>query len=188
LTSLSAANSTTPVGSGSLAYNNTNGTFTYTPPALDGYASTSSLATVATSGSYNDLTSKPSTLLASRNTAAATTASINDSQADNITIVGFKSYMLLKVQTSAAAWVVFYTDSTSRSNDAGRSETTDPTPGSGVLAEVVTTGAQTILMTPSVMGFNNDGTPSSNIYAKVVNKSGATQTITVTLTLLQLEA
>jgi len=38
------------------------------------------------------------------------------------------------------------------------------------------------------LGFNNDATPDSIIYAKVVNKSGVTQEVNVTLTLLQLEA
>ena len=80
-----------------------------------------------------------------------------------------------------------YTDSTSRSNDASRAETTDPTPGSGVIAEVITSGAATQVMTPGVIGWNDDSTPASTVYAKVVNKSGSTQAITVTLHYLALE-
>jgi len=120
--------------------------------------------------------------------ASATTASIADGDYDTPNINGFKSYMLMKIQTNAAAWVTLYCDDASRTADLSRLETTDPTPGSGVIAEVTTTGAQTILMTPVVTGFNNDITPGATIYAKVVNKSGTTRTITVTLTLLQLEA
>ena len=124
----------------------------------------------------------------SRTTANASTASIANAASDNIEITGAKVYALLKVQTSAAAWVTLYTDSTSRSNDASRAETTDPTPGSGVIAEVITSGAATQIMTPGVIGWNNDGTPSTTVYAKVVNKSGSTQAITVTLHYLALES
>ena len=64
---------------------------------------------------------------------------------------------------------------------------TDPTPGSGVIAEAITTGAATQLVTPGLIGFNNDGTPSTNVYLKVVNKSGSTQAITITIHYLPLE-
>lgn len=130
----------------------------------------------------------PGAGLTSRTTAVGTTTLISDGQYEDININGFKSYLLMKIETSAAAWVTLYCDDESRIADASRPETTDPTPGSGVIAEVITTGAQTVLMTPTVMGFNNDTTPGATIYAKVVNKSGSTQSITVTLTLLQLEA
>ena len=122
-----------------------------------------------------------------RTTAAAATGSIANAAAANISITAAKTYSLLKVQTSAAAWVTLYTDSTSRSNDASRGETTDPTPGSGVIAEVITSGAATQILSPGVIGWNNDSTPSSTVYAKVVNKSGSTQAITVTLHYLQME-
>ena len=123
-----------------------------------------------------------------RTTANAATASIANNAAGNITIVAAKTYALLKIQTSAAAWVTLYTDSTGRSNDSSRNETTDPTPGSGVIAEVITSGAATQIMTPGLIGWNNDGTVSTNVYAKVVNKSGSTGTITVTLTYVHIES
>lgn len=147
------------------------------------------LATVATSGSYDDLIDAPSTLAPSRTSISGTTTSINNNFAANLTIAnGFKSYALLKIQTDVAAWVTIYTDINSRSNDTSRVETSDPLPGSGVIAEVITTSPnETVLMTPATIGFNNDATPSSNIYLKVVNKSGSASTVTVTLTVLQLE-
>ena len=97
--------------------------------------------------------------------------------------------MGLAISTSVAAWVTLYKDSSSRSADSGRNETTDPLPGSGVLAEVITTGAQTVAITPGVFGWNDDGpgTPGAITYAKVVNKSGSTQAITVTITVVKLE-
>jgi hypothetical protein len=135
-------------------------------------------------GDGSNLTNLPTT---SRTTANAATSSIANNASGNISITAAKTYALLKVQTSAAAWVTLYTDSTSRSNDASRAETTDPLPGSGVIAEVITSGAATQVMTPGVIGWNDDGTPASTVYAKVVNKSGSTQAITVTLHYLPLE-
>lgn len=126
--------------------------------------------------------------LSSRTTVSATTVVLGNNASGFIEVTGFKSYALLKVQTNIAAWVTIYTDSTSRTADFSRLEDEDPLNGSGVVAEVITTGPQTQLMTPAVFGFNNDGTPGSNIYMKVVNKSGSSNTVTVSLTLLQLEA
>ena len=122
-----------------------------------------------------------------RTTANAATSSIANNASANITITAAKTYALQKIQTSAAAWVTLYTDTTSRSNDSSRNEATDPTPGSGVIAEAITTGAATQLVTPGLIGFNNDGTPSTNVYLKVVNKSGSTQAITITIHYLPLE-
>ena len=122
-----------------------------------------------------------------RTTANASTSSIANNASSNITITAAKTYALQKIQTSAAAWVTLYTDTTSRSNDSSRNETTDPTPGSGVIAEAITAGSATQLVTPGLIGFNNDGTPSTNVYLKVVNKSGSTQAITITLHYLPLE-
>jgi len=124
----------------------------------------------------------------SRTTVSGVTSSISNGTTATISITGFKSYALLKIQTSAAAWVRLYTTSAARSSDSARAQTTDPTPGSGVIAEVITSGAQTQLMTPGVFGFNDDGTPATTIYAAVTNLSGSSAAITVTLTVLQLEA
>ncbi len=123
----------------------------------------------------------------SRTTASATTASIANNATGNVTITGFKSYMLLRVQTSAAAWVRLYTDTASRTADSTRDILTDPNPGSGVLAEFITTGSQTVIVTPAVLGFNSENSPTTSIPVAVTNRSGSTTTITVTLTLLQLE-
>ena len=125
--------------------------------------------------------------LASRQTFNAATNSIADGAVGNITITAYKTYSLLKIQTSAAAWVTLYTDQASRTADANRSETTDPLPGSGVIAEVITTAAATQIITPATIGWNNESTPVASVYAKVVNKSGGAAAITVTITVVQLE-
>ena len=121
---------------------------------------------------------------------ARTTASVTQTIASlglsNTQISTPKSYALMKIQTTHAAWVTLYASTSARTSDAGRLETTDPTPGSGVLAEVITTGAQTQVITPATVCFNEAATGTT--YVKIVNKSGSTANVGVTLTYLQLEA
>ena len=124
----------------------------------------------------------------SRNTANQTATGLDNNATANISITGYKSYSLLKIATSVASWVRLYTTSAARSADSSRSQSTDPLAGAGVIAEVITSGNETQLITPAVFGFNDNGTPSTTIYAAVTNLSGATSDVTVTLTLLQLEA
>ena len=125
--------------------------------------------------------------LSSRTTANATATIANGASA-NLTIAAAKTYALHKIQTSHAAWVTLYTDTTSRTQDANRTESTDPVAGSGVIAEVITSDGATQKITPAAMGYNDDGTPSTNAYVKVVNKSGNTAAVTVTLHFVPLEA
>jgi hypothetical protein len=154
---------------------------------VDSTGKITGISTVATDGGGGDGDGGGDSLQ-SRSTAAQTTASIADNATDNITITGFKTYALMKVQLSAAAWIRLYTDGASRTSDASRSVGEDPTPGSGVIAEVVTTGSETKTISPFVIGGNLESTVTTTIYAAVTNLSGSTQTITATLTLLQLEA
>jgi hypothetical protein len=158
-----------------------------TTASLSSYATTASLSTVATSNDYNDLDNLP-TIVPSRTTKIGVTTTIADDANEDVNITGFKGYILYKIQTSAAAWVRIYTDAASRTADASRNELTDPDPGSGVIAEVITTGAQTILISPGTFGYNNESSPTTNIPINVTNKSGGSAAITVTLTVLQVEA
>jgi hypothetical protein len=122
-----------------------------------------------------------------RTTTSSSTGSVGIGSTTNITIVGYKSYALSKVETSAAARVVIYSDTTSRDNDSTRAEGVDPSAGSGVIAEVVTSGSQVKLVSPAVIGYNNDDPVSTDIYARISNKSGVSTDISVTLSILQLE-
>ena len=157
-----------------------------------------------TSGSYNDLTDKPTIpadisdltdtgdLLEqqpSRITASATTGPLFPNQTGNISITGFKSYAILKITTEIPAWVRIYSDQASRTADASRTENQDPAPGAGIIAEIITTGPneQTILMTPTVIGFNNESPVTDIIPVAVTNKGLGLATIEVTLTILKLE-
>ena len=125
--------------------------------------------------------------IGTRGTVAGTTSSIANNTSATLDITGHKGYFLYKIQTSAAAWVRIYSDSASRTSDNSRTEGNDPTPGSGVIAEAITTGAQTILVSPGAIGFNNETPVTTTIPCAVTNKSGSTQAITVTLTAVPLE-
>ena len=122
-----------------------------------------------------------------RNEAAGTTASIAQGIATDIDITGHKSYALMAIETSHAAWVTIYANNSVRVSDNSRTETTDPAPDSGIIAEVITTGAETVLISPGTIGYNFESTPTTNIPVKVRNKGNSAQAITVTLTILKLE-
>jgi hypothetical protein len=125
----------------------------------------------------------------SRVVVSGTTTSITDESIGNIDITGYKSYALMHVGLSTAGWIRLYTDSTSRANDINRGLGNDPTPGSGVIAEVVTTGISTEqIVSPFTMGGNLMDPANTTIYASIKNLSGSTQTITANLTILPLEA
>ena len=125
----------------------------------------------------------------SRTIVSGVTTAIANLGIGNTDIIGQKSYALMKVGLSTTSWIRLYTDSASRSNDVSRSVGEDPAPGSGVIAEVVTTGISTQQMiTPFAMGGNMDEPVTNKIYVAIQNLSGSTQTITANLTILQLEA
>ena len=127
--------------------------------------------------------------LQARKTTAVTTSSIANAASDNITFASIgKSYGLLKIQVDKAAWVVLYTSQAARTADSARLETTDPLPGSGVIAEIISTAGVVQGITPGTIGWNDEATPTTDVYAKVTNKSGSTGTVAVTLTTVQLEA
>ena len=119
-------------------------------------------------------------------TTAQVTVNIANEAISNTSFTTPKTYALLKVSTSHAAWVTLYSDTGSRTADASRQINVDPLPGSGVLSEVITTGNQVQLITPGTICFNSAGTGTT--YAKIVNKSGSTANITVTLTYVVLES
>ena len=126
--------------------------------------------------------------LQARTTANTATASIADGASANIEITAAKTYALQKIQTDAAAWVTLYVSAAARTADASRNETTDPLPGAGVIAEVITSDGAIQNITPGTLGWNDESTPTTDAYLKVVNKSGSTQAITVTLHFVALEA
>lgn len=106
--------------------------------------------------------------------------------------VGCKAFALLKVGTNVPARVIFYTSNDARNAD-NRTELEDPIPGSGVIAEVITyvglpfssTTGLTQVMTPIVIGYNDDGTETLRV--KAFNKHSSSSQIGINLVLLPLE-
>jgi len=123
--------------------------------------------------------------LQTRAQKSVTASSLANNGTANAIIDGFKSFGLMKIQTSDAAWVRLYVDTASRTADASRTQTEDPTPDAGVIAEVITTGAETVKLGPGIMGWLETG---NQIPVAITNLSGATNNVTTTLTILQLEA
>ena len=148
---------------------------------------TPNLATVATSGDYTDLTDTPQNLLASRGNVSVTTGSIDNDEYENLSIIAHKSYLLLKIATNIASRIVVYTDASSRSQDSSRDQNTPFDSNTGVIADIITSGNETITLTPGVIGFNNDTVPSEYMYLKIINKSGQANSVDVTFTLVKLE-
>ena len=164
--------------------------YTLTLPNTDGNAN----QVLKTDGSGAlDWVDQATVGLASRQQNSVTTGSLAQGATANtaITTAG-KSFALLSITISAPAYVVLYIDAASRTADSSRAEGTAPAPGSGVLTEISTTtsGSSTFLMTPAVLGWNNDSTPAAQVHAKIVNKraTSGSNAITVTLKTLKLEA
>lgn len=143
----------------------------------------------ASNGNWIQIAKSSEVIQATRATFSTTTASLTNNSTAYPDITGaYKSYLLFKIQTDRAAWVRVYTSTAARTADTTRSIDVDPAPGSGVLAEVITTGASTQVLTPAVIGFNDQATPVNTIYLAITNRSGTTGTVTVTVTALKLEA
>jgi hypothetical protein len=168
----------------------------YTATSINAFLDVDTVTVAPTNGqalvwNASSSTWKPTTVigLSSRTTVRATTAlSLAAGATENCQVAGAKSYLLSKLVTNYPAWVRLYSDATSRTADASRTEGNDPLPGSGVIAEIITTSsALTQLITPGVLGFNNDTTSTSTIYLAVTNKDSSSRVITIDLTILQLE-
>ena len=156
------------------------GVYTLTAGTGTSISASSGTVTIWTSSSGG-------TGLQSRQTATTVTANLAYQASATATVSMAKGYALYSIQASTGSWVTLYTSSTAQGNDSSRSITTDPTPGSGVIAESITTASGTTYFTPAVYGYNADTSVSTNAYLKIYNNAAATAPITVTLTYLRLE-
>jgi hypothetical protein len=129
------------------------------------------------------------TLLQSRVVLTVDTASLAVNATGSIDLVNaFKGYVLYKVETSAAAWIRIYTNAANRTKDVQRTKDADPAIDSGVIAEVITSAAGIVSLTPAVIGFNDEATPTRTIPMSVTNLGSAAGRVTLKLTLVQIEA
>lgn len=99
------------------------------------------------------------------------------------------AYVLFKIETSHAAWVRLYTDSTTMQYDL-RTVPEDPLiPAYKPITEVTTgSGYSMIRMLPAVVGFNDDSPVSDTCYIAVKNLESTAQSIDIKLTYLNIEA
>tara|TARA_B100001173_G_scaffold309681_1_gene322594 strand:+ start:7392 stop:8558 length:1167 start_codon:yes stop_codon:yes gene_type:complete len=92
------------------------------------------------------------------------------------------SGIIAKITSSLDAWIVLYGSAAERTSDASRTYATDPSTGSGVLAEFYITAGTTLTATPGTSYFNNDTSATEAIYAAVRSQAGANVNSQVTIT------
>jgi hypothetical protein len=163
----------------------------YTDSDVDTHLNTGSAGTnqvLSWNGSYYDWVAQGGSGLQSRDLRTSQTSSLADGAEADLDITGFKAYALLFITTDRAARVRLYVTAATRTADASRAEGVDPTSDAGLIAEVITTGAETVIISPGAYGFNLESSTTTNIPCRVTNKSGSTSTVQVTLGVLQLEA
>lgn len=124
----------------------------------------------------------------SRVSVSVTTEMLMPNQTSFVNVTGFYGYVLYKVQTSSPAWVRVYSNSNNRSLDSTRLIEVDPSHTAGVVTEVVTTSSQPVAVVPGVIGFNDEFPITNDIPLAVTNTTSTPRSITVTLTILQIEA
>ena len=107
--------------------------------------------------------------------ATETYASFADGESKQVDIPSMGgSGMFRKVRLNFAGMLTFYADQASYDADTGRASDTSPGTSSGVMLEVITTGDEEILVSPSVMYFNDEG--DKDMVMRITNLSGADQT------------
>jgi len=133
--------------------------------------------------------------ISTRTLQSASTVNIANGSSAVLNITGPRAYALLQIGSSHPARIRIYSSTAERSADQSRNQITDPTPGTGVIAEVVTytpglsttliTNAITQNITPVQIGYNVDN--QNIIPVTVENQSGSSNAITVYLRVLPLE-
>lgn len=98
-----------------------------------------------------------------------------------------RSGMLLSVQSTKAGWFRLYNRAAASTADATRVRTDDPSAGSGVLVETISTGTETIGLTPSPMIANMES-PVTDEYSYRFKNDGTAGSAAITLNYLILEA
>jgi hypothetical protein len=163
----------------------------YTDSDVDTHLNTGSAGTnqvLSWNGSYYDWVAQGGSGLQSRVIRTNQTSNLPEGFEADLDITGFKAYALMAITTDRAARVRLYVNAATRTADAARAEGVDPTSDAGLIAEVITTGAQTVIISPGAYGFNLESSTTTNIPCRVTNKSGGTSTVQVDLVILQLEA
>ncbi len=118
-----------------------------------------------------------------RATVSVTTALLAPGATESGTFTLGKAGTLLRVVTDNPAWVRLHATAAFSAADSTRLITADPTPGTGVLLEVLTiAGLLDVTLSPPVLYQNADASPSATGYYTITNRGTASTTITVTFT------
>jgi hypothetical protein len=122
-----------------------------------------------------------------RTVVTHTTGSLANLAVEDGVIAIAKGAFLYKIEVDAACWIRFYDSAAARTVDAGRSLGTPATPGIGTLAEYSFAGAGSLGGGPVPFLKNADGTPTTDIYYSITNRSGSTTAIQIDITYLPQE-
>lgn len=126
--------------------------------------------------------------LGQRANVTITTASLASGSAElSNAALPAKSAALLVIAADRACRVRLYATQAARDSDASRSAVVKGTPGTGLLAEFVFTGAGSIPVSPVATLSNDEATPQARVWYNIENSSGVASTVAVTLTVLPLE-
>ena len=121
-------------------------------------------------------------------TPQAITDVLDEGEYGDVTLTGTsRAGQFISVEASCASWITFYSSTAARTADRGRAQGENPGQGNGVLMEVFTDQAETVLITPAVHYFNNEPNEASEIYAKVVNLDSTAQAVTINATVVPIE-
>lgn len=120
-----------------------------------------------------------------RQTTQVTSSSLANLASQQTTIALPSGYRLYRIETDVPARVRLYTTQAKQIADASRIVGIDPTGDHGVMLDFVTfDGATPVLsadLSPTVDGFDGSVSPSGSVFITITNLSGATDTVTVTL-------
>ena len=162
-----------------------------------GSATLADVATNATIVPWTGVSGKPSTVsgynitdlwVPQRQSVSTSTLTLAAGANTTVTLSGYKTYMMYGIQATATnIWISVYSNTSSMTSDASRTSSTDPTPGTGVIAEVITKDSNMNYFTPGVIGYNNDSSVSGNIYVRITNIGSTSTTLTASLNILRLE-
>ena len=123
-----------------------------------------------------------------RTTAEHVTASLEPGATAQESLTLSRSFELLSVTSSGKCRFRVYATADARAADASRAVGTLATPGTGLIAELVFTGAATIHLSPTAHGANLEPLPSASIPASITNTGTTSASLTLTLLYLPKES
>lgn len=120
-----------------------------------------------------------------RSTVNVTTGTLADGTYADVLLPLGRTYLLYQLTATTPCWARGYLTPDDRTADGSRGQAQDPTPGAGVVFELIGTSAR---WSQAVAGWDAQSTPNGQVAVRVTNLSGATTALTLTATFLTLEA